>query len=57
LNPVPFAISFNNAPKELSLKKLEGAGLTNIAATVINLLGYQAPDDYQPSLLVVQQAI
>ena len=53
LNPVPFAISCNTAAKELSLIKHEDAGLTNIAATVMNLLGYQAPDDYQPSLLAL----
>jgi 2,3-bisphosphoglycerate-independent phosphoglycerate mutase len=30
---------------------LPDAGLANIAATVLQLLGYEAPDDYEPSLL------
>ena len=54
LNPVPFAISFNQAPAELTLTPPDNAGLANVAATVMNLLGYQAPDDYQPSLLSVK---
>ncbi len=29
----------------------DGAGLANVAATCLNLLGYQAPGDYEPSLL------
>ena len=51
LNPVPFAIvdpAFNN---DYELTPPEDAGLTHIAATALNLLGYQAPDDYQPSLI------
>ncbi|MBT5032093.1 MAG: 2,3-bisphosphoglycerate-independent phosphoglycerate mutase [Proteobacteria bacterium] len=54
LNPVPLAISFAQAPAELALTPPDNAGLVNVAATVINLLGYQAPDDYQPSLLSVK---
>ena len=54
LNPVPFAISFKQPPDEIALTPPKGAGLVNIAATVMNLLGYQAPDDYQPSLLIVK---
>jgi len=30
------------------------AGLTNLAATVMHLLGYEAPEDYEPSLLVAR---
>lgn len=55
LNPVPFAICFEKDPKGLSLVKSKDAGLTNIAATVMNLMGYQAPDDYQPSLLTLNK--
>jgi hypothetical protein len=28
-----------------------GAGLANVAATLIELLGYAAPSDFEPSLL------
>ncbi len=51
LSPVPFAIVDPNYNGEYQLKAPADAGLTHIAATVFNLLGYQAPDDYQPSLL------
>ena len=30
---------------------LEKPGLANMASTVANLLGYEAPDDYEPSLI------
>jgi hypothetical protein len=32
---------------------LEKAGLANITATYINLLGYDKPEKYEPSLLQV----
>ena len=31
----------------------ENAGLANITATIMNLMGYEAPADYEPSLLTV----
>jgi 2,3-bisphosphoglycerate-independent phosphoglycerate mutase len=30
---------------------LPRAGLANVAATVLQILGYQAPEAYEPSLL------
>lgn len=52
LNPVPFAIMDSNYNDEYTLRDdLDRAGLVNVAATVFNLLGYQAPDDYEPSLI------
>lgn len=51
LSPVPFAIVDPGFDNEYSLSPPADAGLTHIAATVINLLGYNAPADYQPSLL------
>jgi len=50
LNPVPFIIY---RPKQLlSLRKdLPQAGLTNVAATVLELLGFQPPAHYEPSML------
>jgi 2,3-bisphosphoglycerate-independent phosphoglycerate mutase len=51
LSPVPFAIIDANYQGEYNLAPPNGAGLTNIAATTMNLLGFEAPEDYQPSLL------
>jgi 2,3-bisphosphoglycerate-independent phosphoglycerate mutase len=51
LNPVPLHLY---APKnaELQLRTdLPEAGLANIAATVLELLGFAPPSDYEPSLL------
>lgn len=50
LNAVPFHVF---APgRELRIRRDLGArGLANLAATLLHLLGYQAPEDYQPSLL------
>lgn len=51
LSPVPFAIVDPNYDGEYQLTPPDDAGLTNIAATTMNLLGFEAPADYQPSLL------
>ncbi len=51
LSPVPFAIIDPNYDGEYELTPSADAGLTHIAATAFNLMGYQAPEDYQPSLL------
>ena len=51
LSPVPFAIydpSFND---EYSVQAPDRAGLSNVAATTFNLLGYEAPPDYDQSLI------
>lgn len=37
---------------EIRLAEVQDAGLANVAATVMNLLGFQAPPDYEPSLIV-----
>lgn len=53
LSPVPFAI-FNSEilDKKISLRQdLPHAGLANVAATVLELAGFQAPASYEPSLL------
>ena len=53
LNPVPFILITGSANPGWSLRKDEPkAGLSNIAATVLNLLGFEAPSDYDPSLIV-----
>lgn len=51
LSPVPFAIVDPNYAGEYKLTPPRDAGLTHIAATALNLLGFDAPEDYQPSLL------
>ncbi|MEM7358482.1 MAG: 2,3-bisphosphoglycerate-independent phosphoglycerate mutase [Pseudomonadota bacterium] len=51
LSPVPFAIIDANHQGDYRLDPPADAGLTHIAATALNLLGFAAPDDYQPSLL------
>ena len=51
LNPVPFAIIDKNPNKAYTLENLDEAGLANVAATICNLLGYQAPKHYEPSLI------
>lgn len=51
LSPVPFAIVDPNYDDEYQLSPGSDAGLTHIAATTMNLLGFEAPSDYQPSLL------
>ena len=49
LNPVPFHLY---APgHNLRVRNLEDAGLANVAATLLQLLGFAAPEDYRPSLL------
>jgi len=51
LSPVPFAIVDPNYDNEYTLTPPNDGGLTHIAATTLNLIGYEAPSDYQPSLL------
>jgi len=52
LNPVPLIIYDPGFSGEYALRKdIEKPGLSNIAATVINLLGLEPPEDYDPSLV------
>ncbi len=51
LSPVPFAIHDPNYDGEYHMAPTPAPGLANVAATLLNLLGYQAPDDYLPSLI------
>ena len=54
LSPVPFAIFDPNFDGQYEMAPPTGAGLANVAATVFNLMGYQAPDDYEPSLIQIR---
>jgi 2,3-bisphosphoglycerate-independent phosphoglycerate mutase len=51
LSPVPFAIHDADYEGEYVMDPVDGAGLSHVAATVFNLLGYEAPPDYNPSLI------
>jgi len=52
LNPVRFIIFDPAFQGDYSLRKdLEAPGLSHIAATVMRLLGYEPPEDYDPPLV------
>ncbi len=52
LNPVPCIIYDNFYADQYTVKADEGAyGLSNVAATTVNLLGYTAPDMWDTSLI------
>lgn len=52
LNPVPFAIVDPGYKGEYVMAELKDKGLANVAATLLNLLGYEKPAEYAPSLIV-----
>ncbi len=51
LSPVPFAIYDPGHNGEYTMSPPTDVGLSHVAATIFNLLGYQAPDDYNESLI------
>ncbi len=52
LNPVPFVLFDPRGRGALDLDAtVDQPGLANVAATVLNLLGHEAPADYRPTLL------
>lgn len=56
LAPVPVAVGGKGLPDHIGLKsaqQMSDAGLANVTATSIELLGYEAPDHMKPSLLNV----
>ncbi|GAB4829477.1 2,3-bisphosphoglycerate-independent phosphoglycerate mutase [Ancistrocladus abbreviatus] len=54
LQPVPIAIGGPGlAPGVRFRKDLPTGGLANVAATVMNLHGFEAPSDYEPTLIEV----
>ena len=52
LSPVAFAIHDADQRAGYSVRNHDDDGLANVASTLLNLLGFEAPDDYMPSLLV-----
>lgn len=53
LNPVPFIVKDYSGANRLSLTNVDAPGLSNVAATLLNLLGFEKPEDYEPSLVRV----
>ena len=51
LNPVPFIIYDPNFKGEYKMADIDTPGLTNIAGTILNLLGYENIEDYDQSLI------
>jgi 2,3-bisphosphoglycerate-independent phosphoglycerate mutase len=51
LNPVPLILYGNTSNGKFSLKNAANAGLSNIAATIANLLGFEKHESWDESLL------
>jgi 2,3-bisphosphoglycerate-independent phosphoglycerate mutase len=51
LNPVPFIIYDPQYNNEYEMATVKNPGLSNIAATILNLLGYEKVEDYEESLI------
>ncbi len=51
LNNVPFVIVDYGYNDEYTMTGIEKPGLSNVAATLCNLLGYEKPEDYDQSLI------
>ncbi len=53
LNPVPFIIKDFSGANEFKMNEVGKPGLSNVAATLMVLLGYEPPADYDPPLVVL----
>lgn len=51
LNPVPFVIYDPEYKGEYKMADLDKKGLSNVAGTLLNLLGFENVEDYDPSLI------
>lgn len=54
LNPVPFVIKDYTEKNSFVYSGLENPGLANVAATVCVLLGFEPPEDYEPTLINIE---
>jgi 2,3-bisphosphoglycerate-independent phosphoglycerate mutase len=54
LNPVPFIVHGPDTARYTLSSGAKEGGLGNIAATLLNLLGYAKPEDYMDSLVSIQ---
>ena len=55
LNPVPFVIVDPLYSQEYEIAPMENPGLGNIAATLLNLFGFEAPAEYDASLITFKK--
>ena len=53
LNPVPFFIYDPHFQGEYKMAPVENPGLSNVAGTILNLLGFENVEDYDDSLIEV----
>lgn len=53
LNPVPFIIVDAQEKKDYQMSPLSNPGLSNVAATLLNLLGFESPQEYDQSLIEI----
>jgi 2,3-bisphosphoglycerate-independent phosphoglycerate mutase len=51
LNPVPFILYDPLFNGEYKLAELKSRGLSNLAATLVTLMGYEPPPDFDPALI------
>ena len=51
LNPVPFAVEDFSGANAWELTSLEAPGLSNVAASISTLLGFEPPGGYDPAIL------
>jgi len=56
LNPVPWLLTGADADRFQVNPRVEERGLGNLAATLLELLGFEAPGDYMPPLVVPSAA-
>ncbi len=56
LNPVPFVIDDSSYRGEYEMAPVEDAGLSNVAPTLLNLLGFEKPEAYDPSLIQAKES-
>jgi 2,3-bisphosphoglycerate-independent phosphoglycerate mutase len=54
LNPVPCIICDSNYQGEYETELKSGLGISSIAATCMNLLDFEAPSEYDPSIITVK---
>ncbi|MBE6705738.1 MAG: 2,3-bisphosphoglycerate-independent phosphoglycerate mutase [Ruminococcaceae bacterium] len=54
LNPVPCIIYDNKFADLYDVKEGDNYGLSNVAATLVNLMGYEAPDFWDESMIKVK---
>ncbi|HDQ46380.1 MAG TPA: 2,3-bisphosphoglycerate-independent phosphoglycerate mutase [bacterium] len=54
LNPVPFIVYDPLYKGEYTLSRMEKPGLSHIASTILNLLGFEPPAEYDPGLISFQ---